>query len=542
MKVLAINLSHNASFSIVENGKLVLSIEQERVSKVKRDNQIHKLCEGLKNNHFDIVGYTSYNMVDDKVKGYTDLVKTCLKKENITYDKLVCYDQHHLTHCYSSFYNSGFEEAVCLIIDNGGTSYTVNNVNIGQENISIYKMSYTKEPELLFKLCRDWWGRDISIGKYHTYNMMSPAGVFEMYKDALGFKEPGSIMGLSCYGKENSEIPKIYNEKDMFCKLNTSFNDVILRRKTSYPKGMVPDEDFCYRIQKDCTNVVKKYIEWIMNNYGNNICLSGGYFQNSIANYEFLKMNNNIFVDPVCHDGGTSIGLAQHLDYKYNNNKPEKYNSLYQGPIYMNQKELLEMYKPLNLNHSKQKYKIVDMDNKEVASLLKQNKCIGIYQGRSEMGPRALGNRSILFNPSNPNAKEKVNLVKNREWFRPYAGTVLYEYTNDWFDLEGKNETPYMSYVVGVKENKINLIPGICHIDNSCRIQTLKKEQNNNFYEIINEFYKLTGIPVLLNTSLNTAGMPLIESIEDVLNMMLKSNIDMIYFPEYKKAVESIWN
>ena len=288
--------------------------------------------------------------------------------------------------------------------------------------------------------------------------------------------------------------------------------------------------------------ITEKSIEWIMNNYGNNICLSGGYFQNSIANYEFLKMNNNIFVDPVCHDGGTSIGLAQHLDYKYNNNKPEKYNSLYQGPIYMNQKELLEMYKPLNLNHSKQKYKIVDMDNKEVASLLKQNKCIGIYQGRSEMGPRALGNRSILFNPSNPNAKEKVNLVKNREWFRPYAGTVLYEHTNDWFDLEGKNETPYMSYVVGVKENKINLIPGICHIDNSCRIQTLKKEQNNNFYEIINEFYKLTGIPVLLNTSLNTAGMPLIESIEDVLNMMLKSNIDMIYFPEYKKAVESIWN
>ena len=91
MKVLAINLSHNASFSIVEKGKLVLSIEQERVSKVKRDNQIHKLCEGLKNNHFDIVGYTSYNMVDDKVKGYTDLVKTCLKKENITYDKLICY-------------------------------------------------------------------------------------------------------------------------------------------------------------------------------------------------------------------------------------------------------------------------------------------------------------------------------------------------------------------------------------------------------------------------------------------------------------------
>ena len=155
------------------------------------------------------------------------------------------------------------------------------------------------------------------------------------------------------------------------------------------------------------------------------------------------------------------------------------------------------------------------------------------------MGPRALGNRSILFNPRDPNAKEKVNLVKNREWFRPYAGTVLHEHTKDWFDLGGKDETPYMSYVVKVKEDKINKIPGVCHIDNSCRIQTLKREQNVNFYSVIEEFYNITKIPVILNTSLNTAGMPLVESIEDLLNMMLKSNIDIIYLPEYGKALES---
>tara|TARA_R110002124_G_scaffold150104_1_gene316447 strand:- start:4499 stop:6121 length:1623 start_codon:yes stop_codon:yes gene_type:complete len=538
MKVLGINLSHNASFSIVENGELILSLEQERVSRQKRDNQINRLCEGLKNSHFEIIGYTSYNMVDEKVESYTDLVKYCLKKNNITYDQLIPYDEHHLTHCYSSFYNSGFDEAVCLIIDNGGTSYTVDNTLLGQENISVYKLSYTQEPKLLFKLCRDWWGRNISIGDYHTYNCMSPAGVFEMYKDTLGFKEPGSVMGLSSYGKENSEIPQLYDNTDLFCKLNISFNDVITRRKTSYPKGTVPDEDFCYRIQKDTTEVVKKYIELIMKNHSNNICLSGGYFQNSIANYEFLKMNNNIFVDPVCHDGGTSIGLAQHLDFTVNKNKPKKYKSLYQGPIYKDQEKLLDGYKPNKTQHSKQGYKIINnYSPKKIAELLKNNKSVAIYQGRSEMGPRALGNRSILYNPSDPKAKEKVNLIKNREWFRPYAGTVLFEHTKDWFDLQEKKETPFMSYVVGVKKDKLNQIPGICHIDNTCRIQTLKKTHNENFYNIINEFYKLTGIPVVLNTSLNSAGSPLVESIEDVLNFMLTSNIDYVYFPEFKKVL-----
>jgi len=538
MKVLGINLSHNASFSIVENGELVFSLEQERVSRKKRDNQINKLCEGLKNSHFEIIGYTSYNMVDEKLEGYTDLVKYCLKKNNITYDKLIPYDEHHLTHCYSSFYNSGFDEAVCLIIDNGGTSYTVDNTALGQENISVYKLSYTQEPKLLYKLCRDWWGRNISIGDYHTYNCMSPAGVFEMYKDTLGFKEPGSVMGLSSYGKENSEIPQLYDTTDLFCKLNVSFNDVISRRKTSYPKGTVPDEDLCYRIQKDTTETVKKYIELIMKNHSNNICLSGGYFQNSIANYEFLKMNNNIFVDPVCHDGGTSIGLAQHLDFKINKNKPKKYKNLYQGPIYKDQEKLLDRYKPNKTQHSKQGYKIIDnYSPKKIAELLKNNKSVAIYQGRSEMGPRALGNRSILYNPSDPKAKEKINLIKNREWFRPYAGTVLFEHTKDWFDLQGKKETPFMSYVVGVKKDKLNKIPGICHIDNTCRIQTLKKTLNENFYDIINEFYKLTGIPVVLNTSLNSAGSPLVESIEDALNFMLTSNIDYVYFPEFKKVL-----
>ncbi len=540
MKVLSINLSHNASFSIVENGNLLFSIEQERVSKIKKDTQIHKLCKKLKGSHFEIIGYTSYDMTDERLESMTAYVKYSLNKFDITFDKLVPYDRHHLTHCYSSFYNSGFNEAVCLIVDNGGTSFTIDNEKYGQEIISIYKLSYDHEPILIHKLCKNPWGKSLSSGKFHTENCLSPAGAFETYKDALGFREPGSVMGLSSYGKDNYQVPSLYENLNGACKPNSLFNEMLLRRNKDPKKNVIPDQDFCFRIQQDTTKVIQNYISWIMNNFGNNICLSGGFFQNSIANYQFLKMNNNIFVDPVCHDGGTSIGLAQHLDYTLGNNRPNKYKSLYKGPPYLNQEDELKNFKQLALTDIKQNYKIIECNDKQIAKFLVEDKCVGIYQGRSEMGPRALGNRSILFNPSNPNAKEKVNLVKNREWFRPYAGTVLYEHTQDWFDLEGKDETPYMSYVVGVREDKINKIPGICHIDNSCRIQTLKKEQNINFYNVIKEFYNLTNIPVVLNTSLNAAGMPLVETMEDVLNMMLKSSIDVIYFPEYEIAIESI--
>jgi len=143
-----------------------------------------------------------------------------------------------------------------------------------------------------------------------------------------------------------------------------------------------------------------------------------------------------------------------------------------------------------------------------------------------------LGNRSILFDPSDPYAKEKINLIKNREWFRPYAGTILDEYKHEWFDLSLKNSTDYMSYALDIKEDKRKFIPGICHIDNTCRAQTLKKEDNIIFYNLIKEFYNLTSIPILLNTSLNTSGKPLIEDLNDLIQFLISTSIDYVYLPE----------
>ena len=177
---------------------------------------------------------------------------------------------------------------------------------------------------------------------------------------------------------------------------------------------------------------------------------------------------------------------------------------------------------------------MINADAKTVAKLLSDNKSVAIYQGRSEIGPRALGNRSILFNPADSKAKEKINLIKKREWFRPYAGTVLEEHANKWFDLKGRKHIKFMSYVVNVKNNKI---PGICHVDNTCRIQTLTKADNKHFYNLLKEFYNITNIPVILNTSLNLAGQPLVEDIEDMVEFLNKSGINYVYLPEFNKVL-----
>ncbi len=158
-------------------------------------------------------------------------------------------------------------------------------------------------------------------------------------------------------------------------------------------------------------------------------------------------------------------------------------------------------------------------DVNEAVDLILQQKPLVIFQGSSEWGPRALGNRSILFDPRNKNAKDIVNRFKQREWWRPLAASVLLEHAHDWFDLATLKESPYMTFAVGAKKKAIKYTPSIVHVDDSCRIQTVTLEQNKNYYDLINVFYKKTEVPLLLNTSFNLAGYPIAESIEDVTNL-----------------------
>ena len=163
-----------------------------------------------------------------------------------------------------------------------------------------------------------------------------------------------------------------------------------------------------------------------------------------------------------------------------------------------------------------------------------------MFQGRSEAGPRALGNRSILYDPRDPTGKDKVNSVKRREWFRPFAATVLHNEANSWFDMKSLEESPFMMFAVNAKKDKASLIPGVLHVDNTCRIQTLKETTNKNFYELISSFYKLTSVPMLLNTSYNLAGDCIVETIENAIDTLNKSNINYLYLPELQMCIKNL--
>jgi carbamoyltransferase len=168
----------------------------------------------------------------------------------------------------------------------------------------------------------------------------------------------------------------------------------------------------------------------------------------------------------------------------------------------------------------------------EAVTVLLEQKPLVIFQGHSEWGPRALGNRSILFDPRNKNAKNIVNDFKKREWWRPLAGTILLEYVHDWFDIATLKESPYMSFAVDAKKQAIKKVPSIVHVDNTCRIQTITKKQNLNYYNLILEFYKKTGVPILLNTSFNMAGFPIVETLEEAINVCKTSNFNYLYTPK----------
>jgi len=216
-------------------------------------------------------------------------------------------------------------------------------------------------------------------------------------------------------------------------------------------------------------------------------------------------------------------------------NEKDPLINLYLGPEYKYESDILDKY--IKFNKLEDEIEVTETTDAEVAQLIKDRNIVTIFQGRSEGGPRALGNRSILYDPTDPNGKDFVNTVKGREWFRPFAASVLKEHAKEWFDMKGLKETPYMMYALEVSDEHIGEIPAVTHVDGTCRIQTVTKEQNENYYNLINEFYKLSGVPLLFNTSFNLAGHPLVETLQDAIETLYTSQLEYMYLPELGKLV-----
>jgi carbamoyltransferase len=595
--IAAITRGHNAGVCLLKNGEIVFSIEEERLTREKYDGgplaAMLKIKEYTDYIDYLVIAHTqplheTAGRIDFSGEDmYTGLArKLGLISRDADFKNhpqvIDLSHIHHKLHAACAFYRSGFDQAVAVVIDGAGTFMPV-MINNGQHEVlyeleSIFSCEYPSKIKTVYKHhgCRGPLKGTIvpemPSEKYgeegtHIFVVDDCAGITKAYEAVTQYCgwpsiEAGKTMGLFPYGKSNPNIPKIYTDAGGG-KWKSADRNVII---PTYPNGAEVNEfrfkeletdnsvyensedvtllqnrrDMAYAIQtesqQEALDVILKGVELTGIK---NVVFSGGYGLNCVANYFYLtKLNDlgiNFYVEPISNDAGTAIGAA-YLVYQglTEDPRPKPYaDSLYLGPEYSYTKEDIE--------RTAEKYnatRVFEVATSDVVKMLVEKNIVTVYQGRSENGPRALGNRSILFDPRFKDGKDFVNTVKKREYFRPFAGTVLYEKAHEWFDLRGMDQSPHMMYAVNCQPGVEEKIPSIIHIDGTCRIQTLKQEQNPHYYELIEEFYKETEVPILFNTSFNLGGEALVETLDDAVRTLAYSKMEYLYLPEFGLMVE----
>ena len=559
MIILAVARGHNGSTTLMVDGEIVFYLEEERLTRFKYDGSpmlgILKAFEYV--DHIDhlVVCHTHRSGPNLDWTGehmYEGFVRKIARKKfqfETTYLDL----NHHEMHASCGFYNSGFESAACVIADGAGSFLQMKEVpDTLYEFETIFHAEYPEEFEPVWKHV----GTKAAIGFHepepNTFITEYPGHtkMYEAVTQYCGFPaiEAGKLMGLAPYGKPNDEIPSFFNgewgNRDLVvptypnaATINEDRFDILKNDKRNQTKGEILEhsevqKDMAYKIQEQTSERMCQLIEKAVELTGEkNVVVCGGYGLNCVANYKYWERfpELNLYCEPISHDGGTSIGGALWKWHQLTDSEePRKQASVYYGP----------QYDPSTYNEAIAGLDVKDTDYNSVAALIREGKIVTIFQGRSEGGPRALGNRSILFDPTIKDGKDIVNGVKHREWFRPFACSIKKENVHEWFDLQGREESPHMMYAVKCHDGIEEKIPSVIHVDNTCRIQTVTEEQNEHYYKLIDAFHKITDVPILFNTSFNLGGEPLVETIYDALETLEHSEIEYMYLPEIQKLVK----
>ena len=565
MRILAINPGHNGSAAYLVDGELQWYIEEERLSRQKYDGNPFRAIELALQTGVDalVIGGTSPELPSLPWTG-EDPYTAMVRKHNPNVQTLNVGNEHHLGHAAGAFYNSGFEDAVAIVVDGSGTKMSFKSEQdggqtaVGFETESIFDCSYPSNIDPVFKWYGNSQGQTIPF-ESKKFKMMDTVNITKAYEAVseylgFGFIEAGKTMGLAPYGKEDPNIPNIIspitgrgdkNWLEGIYPAGALINETAIPylKRTEDPtawhkdpeKVRDIDKNLAWKVQEETQKAIGDLIEEAVEKTGKkNVVIAGGYGLNCVANYYYKKRfpDLNIYVDPVSHDGGTAIGLAKLAWYKETQEETIRpMTSLYQGPDYgeVSIDGIEEMLEGAEVS---------DATAADIAQLIADRNIVALYQGRSEAGPRALGNRSIIYDPTDPNGKDHVNTVKGREWFRPFAGSMLQEHFEEWFETYGMEESPHMMYAMDFKLEKHGEVPAITHVDGTCRIQTVTKEQNEKYYEIIDEFRKLTGVPIVFNTSFNLAGEPLVETPDEAINTIVASDIEYLYFADDNKLLK----
>lgn len=582
MNILGISaFYHDSAACLVRDGEIIAAAQEERFTRKKHDfsfptNAVEYCLKeaGINAEELDYVGfydkpfikferilysYLAYAPIG--IKSFFKSIPLWIKqklfirdviKRELGYNGKVLFSEHHESHAASAFYPSPFSEAAILTIDAVG-EWTTTSYGIGKENdISILsELKFPHSLGLLYSAFTYYTGFKVNSAEYKVMGLApygEPKYVDTILDKLIDLKEDGSF-------KLNM---KYFNYCTGLTMTNGRFNKLFGGRPCKPGSKVTQREmDLARSIQVVTEEIVFRMVNHVYKETGKkNLCLAGGVALNCVSNGRLLREGpfENLWIQPAAGDAGGALGVALLIWYKYlgNNRKLDEARVLqkasYLGNYYTDE-EINGFLTKEGIPFEKLKTKEIPP---RIAELIASENVIGWFEGRMEFGPRALGSRSIIGDPRSKEMQSIMNLkIKYRESFRPFAPTVLREHVSDYFDIDC--ESPYMLLVANIKDEKrIKMsgeeeklfgleklkvarseVPAITHVDYTARIQTVTKEDNPLFYSVIEEFYKKTGCPMIVNTSFNVRGEPIVCRPEEAYKCFMRTGMDYLIMGSY---------
>lgn len=577
---------HEAAAALIKDGEIIAASAEERFSRQKHDSSYPKLAiefcleqAGITAKDLDYVVFyekpfvkferlfmTALATFPDSYRFFRESMLSFLPEKlwvrNIIKDKLgvgrdkILSVPHHLSHAASSFYCSPFEEAAVITLDGVG-EWSCGSYGVGKTN----KLSITKELRfphsigLLYSAFTSFLGFEVNDGEYKVMGM-APYGT-PRYSDKvhqlLKVANDGSIklnMKYFCFHASldqnvTAEFVKLFGkprDKNLhFFTPTSGYPSYFGKKPTNYTEVANLNQhyaDIAASLQLVTEEVILKIVEHVyQTTKKSNLVMAGGVALNSVANGRVVRESKfkNVYIQPAAGDDGGALGAALYIYHHVLGKKRNStLNKAYLGKEF-SEAEIKHFLDERKIKHRfvADKEKLADF----IASALAKKEVVGLYQGRFEWGPRALGNRSIIADPRSEEMKEIVNTkIKFREPYRPFAPAVLEEKADEYFDLEeAKNNylAKFMLMVAPVKENKKKVIPAVTHVDGSARLQTVDKVDNPLYRKIIEKFEEKTGVAVIMNTSFNLKGEPIVTTPENAYNTFMKSGLDYLVMERF---------
>ena len=551
MNILGIScFYHDAAAAIIRDGQIVAAAQEERFSRLKHDAEfpLHAInyClreAGISVGELDYVGfydkpfikferllYTYLATFPKSLPSFLKAMPVWLKdklwipqliRSELDYDGPILFSEHHQSHAASAFLVSPFQEAAILTIDGVGEwETTTYGVGEGTTIRLLKRIHFPHSLGLLYSAFTYYLGFKVNSAEYKVMGL-APYGEPVYYdvimNELIRPKKDGSYkMNMKYFGYDHG-----------LTMTNRKF-DRLFGRPRREPESSMD------QVHKDVAASIQKVTDELMVRMAShlyeetkmkNLCLAGGVALNCVANSKILERTpfEHIFIQPAAGDAGGAVGVAYHI---YNSLlKKERtfvWHDAFLGPEF-SESEIQEYLDGLGIEYVR--YGMEEL-LRETARLIAEQHVIGWFQGRMEWGPRALGNRSILADARNPENQSRVNLkIKFRESFRPFAPAVLMERSAEYFDFD--RPSPYMLLTAQVREEKRH-IPSVTHVDGSARLQTVAREENPMFYDLIREFERQTGCPILINTSFNVRGEPIVCTPHDAFKCFMRTDMDFL--------------